>query len=655
MVEKRFNQLGMPDIECFENYLPTAFSSELTLLQKVNKIIQDLIRNFDLTNEMVDYLNNFIETFDENLYETVDDILNEWLKNDKLSKFIRDLINEEVIEARTDYLGKKYVNLKERLDSEKADIVEVTNQLTHKANKDEVTNIMTPKGNKLYNSLPTTGNTIGDYYYSPDGDGVNGAGNYVWNGTAWYFGGTGDEGYNKLKEELSNSVNLIDLTSSLTIKGYLDASGVFREHNTLFTSDYIYIQNTNIAFKAYGIKSEQVNFSVGNVCFYNEEKIFISAISYSEINPGIIYSSNNRIPSCAKYMRLCSNKNDGYFICYDKLSIPSQLVLDLTDKLFKNWGYINPSGTVVPTAENKWSYTDAIDVHLYNQIEYSLYCGSGSLIIAKYNKNMELIGSLPATETGYYLYQGVYDISDAYYVKMVCYYKNINIYAKAYAVDSGENQKSDIKYQHCIDKPFNFNGKKALFYGDSITAGFTSGSSVTQNNYPKLFSQSVGMSYTNYGIGGSCFSKIYNNVETIINTIKTTDLSTLTNADYIFIAGGVNDWGTGASKEELVNALSTLRDFINNNNLQEKVILITPINEGGKSTPETPKMTLQDTRNIITHFGLENGYSVIQGYLFPFPNSDDDIDYINKMFGDKLHPSELGYRVYAKSLKTVLC
>lgn len=132
MVEKRFNKLGMPDIERFENYLPTAFSSELTLLQKVNKIIQDLIRNFELTNEMVDYLNNFIETFDENLYETVDDILNEWLKNDKLAKFIRDLINEEVIESRTDYLGKKYVNLKERLDSEKADIVEATKQLAHK-------------------------------------------------------------------------------------------------------------------------------------------------------------------------------------------------------------------------------------------------------------------------------------------------------------------------------------------------------------------------------------------------------------------------------------------------------------------------------------------------------------------------------------------
>lgn len=159
MVEKRFNKLGMPDIERFENYLPTAFSSELTLLQKVNKIIQDLIRNFDLTNEMVDYLNNFIETFDENLYETVDDILNEWLKNDKLAKFIRDLINEEVIESRTDYLGKKYVDLKERLDSEKADVVEVTAQLAHKANETDLKVVQSQVGSLIANSTTTDGNS----------------------------------------------------------------------------------------------------------------------------------------------------------------------------------------------------------------------------------------------------------------------------------------------------------------------------------------------------------------------------------------------------------------------------------------------------------------------------------------------------------------
>ena len=80
-----------------------------------------------------------------------------------------------------------------------------TAQLAQKANKDEVTNVMTPKGTLAYASLPTSGNQVGWYYYCPDGDGTHGAGNYVWNGTSWYFGGTGDEGYNLLKKDLARA------------------------------------------------------------------------------------------------------------------------------------------------------------------------------------------------------------------------------------------------------------------------------------------------------------------------------------------------------------------------------------------------------------------------------------------------------------------
>lgn len=97
MVEKRFEKLGMPDIERFENYLPTAFNSELTLLQKVNKIIQDLIASNKLTNEMVDYLNTFIEKFDENLYNSVDDILKIWYDSGKFKDLFKSKIFEDFI------------------------------------------------------------------------------------------------------------------------------------------------------------------------------------------------------------------------------------------------------------------------------------------------------------------------------------------------------------------------------------------------------------------------------------------------------------------------------------------------------------------------------------------------------------------------------
>ena len=82
------------------------------------------------------------------------------------------------------------------------DISDLNRRMAEKVNKDEVTNVMTPKGTLAYASLPTSGNEVGWYYYCPDGDGVHGAGNYVWNGTSWYFGGAGDEGYNLLKKDL---------------------------------------------------------------------------------------------------------------------------------------------------------------------------------------------------------------------------------------------------------------------------------------------------------------------------------------------------------------------------------------------------------------------------------------------------------------------
>lgn len=217
-----------------------------------------------------------------------------------------------------------------------------------------------------------------------------------------------------------------------------------------------------------------------------------------------------------------------------------------------------------------------------------------------------------------------------------------------------KDEKSIIKYNDCVSKPFDFQNKKALFFGDSITRGFTSGTTTTENGYPKLFSEKVGMTYTNYGVGGSCLGHEYNQVPSIISKIKSIDINELTSADYIFISGGINDWQTGTTKAQLDSALSELHDYILANNLSNKIIMITPINEGGWPNA-TPVLTIQEIRNIITRFCMANNYSVVQGWKFPFPSREDDITYINLMYGDKLHPTETGYKVYAKSLETVLC
>ena len=217
----------------------------------------------------------------------------------------------------------------------------------------------------------------------------------------------------------------------------------------------------------------------------------------------------------------------------------------------------------------------------------------------------------------------------------------------AEAIDS--ISKEPVKYYNCVKKPFTFNGKTIDFYGDSITEGFTSGSTKTQNGFPKLFSNAVGAkSFRNLGVGGTCLSKAYNGLDSIITKLK----SNLTNSDFCFIAGGINDWQTSVTKEELTTAMNSLCTWLKEN-YSGTVIFITPINHAGRTPISTPLMTLWECRQIITEIALANGYNVVQGWQFPFPSTDGV--YASSMFGDKLHPTELGYTVYAKSLQSVLC
>lgn len=128
-----------------------------------------------------------------------------------------------------------------RIDAAEIDIDVAEAAITLKADKAEVTNVMTPKGNIAYASLPTTGNTVGWYYYCADGDGTNGAGNYVWNGTAWYFGGTGDEGYNIVRGK-------IDYLGK-QVTQYIDAYG-FDFDNYYYYTGSAFVGTTSTSYKS---------------------------------------------------------------------------------------------------------------------------------------------------------------------------------------------------------------------------------------------------------------------------------------------------------------------------------------------------------------------------------------------------------------------
>lgn len=106
------------------------FDQSMSLPSKFNKLY-DMFKQLALNNqEVMDYLKEFVETFDVKLYETIEDVLEVLLEDGRLAEVVRVAISEEVIEARTDYLGKKYANLKERLDVENEEITTQLAQIT---------------------------------------------------------------------------------------------------------------------------------------------------------------------------------------------------------------------------------------------------------------------------------------------------------------------------------------------------------------------------------------------------------------------------------------------------------------------------------------------------------------------------------------------
>lgn len=211
-----------------------------------------------------------------------------------------------------------------------------------------------------------------------------------------------------------------------------------------------------------------------------------------------------------------------------------------------------------------------------------------------------------------------------------------------------KEETKDYNLTTIINKPYNFNNEKALFVGDSITKGYINGSTITNDlNYVTLFSNSVGLTSTNLAIGGALFTKGYNEVKTILEQL---DTLTLNNYNFLFIAGGTNDYGLGVPIEEFTLAVKEVCDYLKAN-YNKEVIFITPINRIAPSNDE--KAPLDEYRSVITNYAIEYEFSVIDGKHFNFPTEKTDIT--NDLLEDELHPSYKGYRHYKKCLCTELC
>lgn len=217
--------------------------------------------------------------------------------------------------------------------------------------------------------------------------------------------------------------------------------------------------------------------------------------------------------------------------------------------------------------------------------------------------------------------------------------------------------QKEVKYLYSssIAKPLNF-GNKIVAFGDSITAGVTSPNlSITANGYIKLFADSISATLVNNAASGTCITAIEgdNNVSIGYKVAKYTGT-----ADTIIVAGGINDYYTGkplgtydsTDTKTFYGALRVMCSALSTNCANATIIFITPINTTRKAPNSVEP--LNSYRNAIFEIATEYGFNVVDGSKIGFPIGSGN--YQNIMITDGVHPTELGHKFYANSLKGIL-
>lgn len=261
---------------------------------------------------------------------------------------------------------------------------QVNSQLAQKASKDEVTNVMTPKGTIAYASLPVSGNEVGWYYYCPDGDGTHGAGNYVWNGTEWYFGGTGDEGYNVLKKDIDQYRLGIysDYGRMAMSKGYKRwiatnwETGVVSNGIDMYNTSYVRTPANNLIPCNNGLHLELLDNNINvRFLYYNDSGDYVTQSSWLTV-------SQDLKPSYP-YCRLLTKHNSETEL--KPIDVMPYVFISYLDESILTLEKIS-NRLNAEEVKNKWEYQDVIANYLYPYIEINTKVEKGQRILVRVNK-----------------------------------------------------------------------------------------------------------------------------------------------------------------------------------------------------------------------------------------------------------------------------
>jgi len=216
----------------------------------------------------------------------------------------------------------------------------------------------------------------------------------------------------------------------------------------------------------------------------------------------------------------------------------------------------------------------------------------------------------------------------------------------------GMTTTTPYKYGHSLGKPFDFQEKSAVFFGDDIIYGTTSSSSLTgytDNNWVNLFCTKFSITKSNMGSSGQ-------QIDATISAVQS--YTSETPPDFVFVGIGQSDWlasravganGDGSSTT-FYGLLSSLCNVIHSKWANAEVIFVTPINQSIIS--QNTSANLNDYRNAIFEVCAAYQFNIVDGIQLGFPTSTGA--FRSQMIPNGKYPSELGYSMMYRTMCGIL-
>jgi lysophospholipase L1-like esterase len=335
-----------------------------------------------------------------------------------------------------------------------------------------------------------------------------------------------------------------------------------------------------------------------------------------------------------------------------------------------NKEFVATNGTITSTTNTQANRTDYIDVSAYvgKYFRIESYEISAISVIAFYDENHDVIGTIPGTASAYTLAINYIRIPETakYAIFSVFCPSEIVSKLKVYLGDYYlPKMYEDIEYLKSHG-PTSWSGCSANFLGDSITYGLytpVGGQSPTAQanpTYVQTVKEFLDLEYSrNYGSSGTCISSATSQSpqSSFVNRYSSME----SDADIVVVFGGTNDYGTSVpmgdptdtTDTSFYGSMDVLCKGLIAKYLGKRIVFITPIPRNGENTPNSAGKTLQDYRDAIVDVAQNRyGLAIIDGRNLGISTADST--YKATYIVDGLHPTQLGHDQLGKAIAHIL-